>query len=383
MFILPQSLLFRNLQKEFHRVEKKIRDSNFELLRLFLILFVIILHYNGEVCNVLELTQNASFGIKYFIRIGEALCVCAVNVFLLISGYFLCEKETVNIRKIINLFVVLIVFSFAAYFFRLIFHIDEFKIKALIGCLLPSNYYAYLYSAVFILSPFLNLITRLEKKRFNLFLLIILILFSIIPTALDFLSGINPSISSSGRSFISGDGNNNGYTLINFILLYYVGSFIKKNEIKIQSIKSILAYIASTFIILIGMKINPLHKFDYCNIFVICQAFFFFMLFTNISIKSQIINFMAKSVWGMFIIHFSVMKCICKFIDIENVCSSDSYKVFIVTFLVIILSFIISMIIDIILRLLIKPVNYLIDKIKYLNISITTKEETDDIKSSV
>ena len=131
------------------------------------------------------------------------------------------------------------------------------------------------------------------------------------------------------------------------------------------------------------MKINTNHMFDYCNIFVISQGFFLFIIFKNIAIKSKIINYLAKSVWGMFIIHFSVMKCICKFIDIENVCSSDSYKVFIVTFLVIILSFIISMIIDIILHLLIKPVNYLIDKIKYLNISITTKEETDDIKSSV
>ena len=357
--------------------EKKIRDSNFELLRLFLILFVIILHYNGEVCNVLELTQNASFVIKYFIRIGEALCVCAVNVFLLISGYFLCEKDSVNIRKVINLFVVLIVFSFAAYFLKLIFGIDEFRIKSLIGCFLPGNYYAYLYSAVFILSPFLNLITQLDKKQFNIFLLISIILFSIFPTVIDFLSGINSSISSSGRSFISGDGNNNGYTLINFIMLYYTGAFIRKNELKITNIKAITGYIATTIILLVGMKINPVHKFDYCNIFVIFQAFFFFFLFMNISIKSRIINFMAKSVWGMFIIHFSVMKCICKFIDIEQVCSSNTYNVFIVTFLVTINTFLLSMIIDIILRFLIKPVDYVIDKIKYLNVNITAKKETD------
>lgn len=363
--------------------EKKIRDSNFELLRLFLILFVIILHYNGQVCNVLELTQNASFVIKYFIRIGEALCVCAVNVFLLISGYFLCEKDSVNIRKVINLFVVLIVFSFASYFLKLIFGIDEFRIKSLIGCLLPGNYYAYLYSAVFILSPFLNLITRLEKKQFNIFLLIILILFSIFPTVIDFLSEIISSINSSGRSFISGDGNNNGYTLINFIMLYFIGAFIRKNEVHLSLIKSFFAYLFTTLVLLVGMKINPAHIFDYCNIFVIFQSFFFFLIFLNISIKSRIINFMAKSIWGMFIIHFSVMKCICKFIDIENVCYLNSYKVFIVTFLVIILTFLISMTIDIILRFLIKPVDCLIDKIKYLNVSITTKEKTDKIQSSV
>lgn len=360
----------------------KIRNSNIELLRLFLILFVIILHYNGEVCNVLELTKNATFIIKYFIQIGECLCVCAVNVFLLISGYFLCEKDTVNIRKVINLFIVLIVCSFAAYFLKLIFGLDEFRIKALVGCLLPGNYYAYLYSAMFILSPFLNLVIRLDKKRFNVFVLIILILFSIFPTIIDFMSGINSSISSSGRSFVSGDGNNNGYTLVNFIMLYYTGAFIRKNDFHLSIIKSITGYITVSFILLLGIKINPVHKFDYCNIFVIFQSFFFFLIFLNISIKSRIINFMAKSVWGMFIIHFSVMKCVCKFFDIENICSSNSYKIFLVTFLVIILTFLISMMIDIILSFLIKPVHYLINKIKYLNVSITTKEETENNQSS-
>ena len=94
--------------------EKKIRDSNFELLRLFLILFVIILHYNGSICNTLGLTENASILNKYFIRIGECFCICAVNCFLLISGFFLCEKNQINIRKIIDLFTVLIIFTFVS-----------------------------------------------------------------------------------------------------------------------------------------------------------------------------------------------------------------------------------------------------------------------------
>ena len=62
---------------------KKERQSNIELLRIFLMLGVIILHYNGVGA------LYSAHGINYLIVIGlESLCICAVDLFMLISGYF-------------------------------------------------------------------------------------------------------------------------------------------------------------------------------------------------------------------------------------------------------------------------------------------------------
>ena len=79
---------------------------------------------------------------------------------------------------------------------------------------------------------------------------IILLGIIVMVTVIDFLSGINSSINSSGRSFISGDGNNNGYTLINFIVLYFIGAFIRKNEVHLSLIKSFFAYLFTTLVLL-------------------------------------------------------------------------------------------------------------------------------------
>ncbi|MBO4640657.1 MAG: acyltransferase family protein [Treponema sp.] len=358
------------------------RESNFELLRLFCILFVIILHYNGLIFNTLEFTKNASFINKYFIRIGESLCVCAVNVFLIITGYFLSKKNKVNIRKIINIFSVLIIFDLSSYLIRIFFGISAFKIKSLISCIAPMNYYAFLYSAVFLLSPFLNLVVKLENKKFNNFMIIIVILFSVFPTVIDFISNYFHSINSAGRSFVSGDGNGGGYTLVNFILLYYIGAFIKKNNCSFSINKSLIGYICSTLFILIGMKINTNHMFDYCNIFVISQGFFLFIIFKNIAIKSKIINYLAKSVWGMFIIHFAVMECIKKYIDIELVCNADFLHLFVTSFLVIFCSFAVSMILDIILRFVMISLCILFNKISILNKEIQINSDLEENNDS-
>ena len=69
--------------------EKNCRDSNIELLRLLAGCAVIILHYNflGDGGAV-----SQSVGVNYyFLLILEIICATAVNIFILITGYFNCS----------------------------------------------------------------------------------------------------------------------------------------------------------------------------------------------------------------------------------------------------------------------------------------------------
>lgn len=359
---------------------KKVRDSNIELLRLCLIFFVIILHYNGSTGNILSLTKNANFSVKYLVRICEVFCLCSVNTFLIISGYFLSSKTKVNIRKVIDLFIVVIIFTFAAYILKIVFGISSVKIKSFLGCFIPSNYYVYLYSAVFLLSPFLNLVIKLEKKTLNVFILIILTLFSIYPTILNFISNYIPQISSEGRSFISLNGNGGGYTFVNFVLLYYIGAFIKINDFSLSFVKSIFLYFITSIMIFIGTFINETHAYDYYNVLIIAQAVFLFLMFKRLHLKNKVINFIAKSVWGMFIIHFTVLEIILKFVDIESICNNSIIIFLISSITIIILTFIISLVLDIFLHLITKPIDLLINKFPFANtiIQIESEEEVKE-----
>ena len=66
----------------------KTRESNIELLRIISMIMVVVLHffYHGE---ILRWTTVESSGYLTYWSV-EALAFVAVNVFVLISGYFLC-----------------------------------------------------------------------------------------------------------------------------------------------------------------------------------------------------------------------------------------------------------------------------------------------------
>ena len=74
------------------------RESNIELLRILLGFEVIILHFNYYPGGggAVELTAGFTQTILVFL---ETLCICAINVFLLISGYFGVKTEKINFSR--------------------------------------------------------------------------------------------------------------------------------------------------------------------------------------------------------------------------------------------------------------------------------------------
>lgn len=62
------------------------RESNIELLRIFTAMGVIMLHYNYA--RALKCVNLESFNFGVLIGL-ESFWVCAVDLFVLISGYFL------------------------------------------------------------------------------------------------------------------------------------------------------------------------------------------------------------------------------------------------------------------------------------------------------
>lgn len=298
----------------------KERESNIELLRIISILGVIVLHYNNpQIGGGLKYVIPNS--VNYWILIIlESIFICAVNVFIIISGYFLIEKKSRNLWKVIELILQVVLIELVFYIFKNCLIEKSFSIKGLINSLIPTNYFVILYSTLFIISPYINkIVSQINLKEYKKLLIILFIIFSIYPTIIDLISEIfNRDFF--GLSTIGAYGSQFGYTIVNFILMYLIGGYIYKSKCFVERKKSIKYFILNLIMIIgwsyldsiIGFK-QERSAWEYCNPFVIIEAILVFMIFRSMNFKSKIINKLAKGCFFAFLLHGKLLN----FIKIE------------------------------------------------------------------
>lgn len=100
---------------------KSSRDSSIELLRIISACAVIILHYNGGAGKALAYSSGTSHDILIFL---ECLSVCAVDVFIMISGYFLCTTTKRTWDKPVYLVLLMWIISLLSYSAGIIINCD-------------------------------------------------------------------------------------------------------------------------------------------------------------------------------------------------------------------------------------------------------------------
>ncbi len=72
---------------------KKERMSNLELLRCIAMLMVVVLHFLGKGGLLADLAGEKLGGVGVTAWLLESFCIVAVNVYMLISGFFLCTSS--------------------------------------------------------------------------------------------------------------------------------------------------------------------------------------------------------------------------------------------------------------------------------------------------
>ena len=80
---------------------RKTRQANFEILRVLAMLMVVTMHYliKGEVAVSMSVNQEPVNLMAWFI---QSSCIVAVNVYVLISGYFLIDTKW-SVRKLLSI----------------------------------------------------------------------------------------------------------------------------------------------------------------------------------------------------------------------------------------------------------------------------------------
>ncbi len=293
---------------------KKKRQSNIELLRILAIIGVVVLHYNNpSIGGGMKYAEQGSINF-YTLYFLESMFVCAVDLFILISGYFMCNSKKINLWKPIELIIQVAVFKEAGYLLRVVMHSTPFSLKSMLASLIPSNYFVILYCCVFVLSPYINaLIGGLSQKKFGGLICIVIMLFAVYPTVVDVLGELR-SDEFIGLSSVGMYGSQYGYSIVNFILMYLVGAYLRLGNPKLLEWKTISLcglLLLDIVLMTVWARVNDITGFftersawEYCNPLVILEAVLLFILFSRLELGvTNPVNKLAEAVFSVFLLH--------------------------------------------------------------------------------
>lgn len=289
--------------------KKTTRKSSIELLRIIMMMGTIFLHYNnGSIGGGLKYVEEGSLN-HYYLLLTTNMFVCAVNAFIIISGYFLCMTEKRRFIRVIELVLQVIVFNYI----NLFKGTEDLTIRNLIGCLLPKNYYVILYSVLYLISPYINILfKKIRKDTMNKLLILCMLIFSVYTILVDYAERII-GIPLLGLNSVGANGSQAGYTIINFVLIYMIGAYIRINNVSIEK-KKIIFRLGVLLIMLNGITILEYWSgkgygtvWNYNNPIIIALAAYILILFKDIEINSRIINELAKAAFTCFMFHCMVL----------------------------------------------------------------------------
>lgn len=295
------------MECKYKMVQKKERNSNLELLRILAALFVIMVHYNNVGSGKAFLYTESLPVHHQLLLILEMLAICSVNIFVMISGYFLCTSTRVQVWKVIRLYLDVIFISVLRYFLYCILGTEDFNIVSLLHRFIPLSWYTAVYCGLYLLSPYLNRIIKDQTRaQFRVMLLIFFFVFSLWPSGVEFLSKVL-DFSPNSLSPISASGSGDGYTLVNFILMYYIGAYCRLHEDKSTSAKKVrvglIVYFACALLNTVYANFFLGRATSYCNPLVVIQTVAIFVVFQNIRIRSKAINTIASCSFGVYLMH--------------------------------------------------------------------------------
>lgn len=283
-----------------------------DILRILAATGVIILHLNSfSVGGILSSAKFASINsnLAYF---GESVFIGSVNIFLIISGYFLggrqSDKYKIRLSKIFELIIEVSTLQVASYLVYFLIGKGTFSLAGFVTHILPTNYYIVLYVALYLFSPFINYaVDRLYNcKKLKIFLLVFLLVFDLYPFI---VGGVESyfNLSLSGLSTIGIEGDMGGYTIVHFLGMYLIGITIRKYNIKLKQ------YFVFLLIMLWGgitiwklledyYGANSIVLY-YNNPFIVGSAVLSFLLFANLNVKpNRIISMVAKASLMVYLI---------------------------------------------------------------------------------
>ena len=338
------------------------RDSNFELLRMVSMLFIILHHlmYHGGY----RPSQIFNFN-SFILTLLESGGKLGVVLFVMITGYYKIKSKDSKFIKLIELELQVLFYSIGIFIVFMLFSNRGFTLKEIPKIFLPniSKVYWFFssYFILFLFIPFLNrLVDNISKREYIKLLVIGFIFLILIPSVVIYNRYINEGI---------------------YLFYYYLlGGYIR---LYADDIKSNICYLLGfiifyLFIVIITMFMG---KLSYSNndllsyvdvysklgsVLILGASICLFIFFKGLKLGcNKIINVIASTTFGVYLFHEHIFmkELLWKSIfSLNKVLNSNN--IFIASISIAILIYIFGSFIDLIRQIIFKYFKKIIIKIK-------------------
>lgn len=278
------------------------RRSNIELLRIIVMFIIVANHFalhSGFVFPDDVLSVNRLW-IQLILCSGGAF----VDVFVLISGYFLIKTQSLKTARVIKLWAQLFFYSVLFYAVFVLAGAEPLHIKQMVQHLIPVAsgrwWFASAYFMLYLLTPYLNrLLNALDQRQYAGILLLLGICWCLFPTL-------------TGQMMQSNH-------LLWFCFLYALGGYLQRFGVRArvsgrQYLLLALAVAAATYAAVILLDVlgtkNPyfaaraLYLREIQMLPMLLMAVFLFLGISRLDIgHSRVINFISPAMFGVYLIH--------------------------------------------------------------------------------
>lgn len=291
------------------------RMTNLEILRCIAMMMVVILHYlgKGDLLPNLSGAEMSTTGITAWVL--EAFCIVAVNVYMLISGYFLCTASF-KLSRLIKLWMQVwtysIVVGLIATFAGLIpaAEVDTHYFLMLLFPISMDHYWfmtAYVF--LYLLLPFIGVgVRKMTKEQMQLTLALLLTTFCLVKTVLP----------------VRLETDKNGYDCLWYVCVFVTAAYIRRFgvrflESKVRAIalyvSACLGVIAEAFVFRmiylktgsLGFILNISYEYNHLLPFLAALGLFgFFLKVKGTGIIANLAAQIAPFTLGVYLLHENV-----------------------------------------------------------------------------
>ncbi len=283
---------------------KKQRNSNLELFRIIVMLFIIVHHYvvnSGLLETILE--KSSYLWSDYFLVAISGFGKIGINCFVMITGYFMCTSS-ISGKKYFKLLFEIMFYKIAIYAVFYVLGYETLSGGALLRTFLPfvtlKDGFSECFLVFYLLIPFLNiLVNNMDRRKHFLLMLLLLCVYS----AFSFLPWFEIS-----------------YNYITwFAVLYIIASFLRKHPVALLEKKTacglitlglfvlcMLSVVASMYLHMGSNDYSVVYKYvaDSPKPLAVLFSIFAFSFFKNVNVKqSKFINTVSATTFGVLLIH--------------------------------------------------------------------------------
>lgn len=197
------------------------RIPSYELLRVIAMFMVVLLHYNVQSGGLMNAGDPVT-PVGIAASILEALCICAVNVYVLITGYFMCEAQY-KVRRLVRLWLEIACYTIGI---PAVLTVLTVPVNGSQGLWQMARYvfpismehywFATAYCLLYLLVPVLNRAVHALTRRQLKGVIIGLLLFTCV------IKSISPVELATDRY---------GYDVLWFVVLYLIAAYIRLYDV--------------------------------------------------------------------------------------------------------------------------------------------------------